>query len=115
LSSVDHTAICECRVTTNSMIREICIDLFDRATSMLSLTNYKLLWATLRSSPSSVSLLQSKKILIRNHTKTCKWAFFPIKILFYFILQDSPHQTNIKFIQISTSALAGTDHRDKLQ
>jgi hypothetical protein len=36
-------------------------------------------------------------------------------ILFYFILQDLPHQTNIKLIQISTSALAGTDHRDKLQ
>jgi hypothetical protein len=36
-------------------------------------------------------------------------------IYFYFILQDSPHQTNIKLIQISTSALAGTDHRDKLQ
>jgi hypothetical protein len=34
---------------------------------------------------------------------------------FIFILQDSPHQTNIKLIQISTSALAGTDHRDKLQ
>jgi hypothetical protein len=49
---------------------------------MLSLTNCKHLWATLRSSPSSVSqiLRQSKKILIRNHTKTCKWAFFPIKM-----------------------------------
>ena len=33
----------------------------------------------------------------------------------YFILQDSPHQTNIKLIQMSTSALPGTDHRDKLQ
>ena len=32
-----------------------------------------------------------------------------------FILPDSPHQTNIKLIQICTSALAGTDHRDKLQ
>ena len=38
-----------------------------------------------------------------------------IYFLFYFILQDLPHQTNIKLIQISTSALAGTDHRDKLQ
>jgi hypothetical protein len=36
-------------------------------------------------------------------------------IYFIFILQDLPHQTNIKLIQISTSALAGTDHRDKLQ
>jgi hypothetical protein len=34
---------------------------------------------------------------------------------FIFILQDLPHQTNVKLIQISTSALAGTDHRDKLQ
>jgi hypothetical protein len=58
-----------------------CIDIFDRATSMLSLTNCKHLWATLRSSPSSVSqiLRQSKKFLIQNHTKTCKWAFFPSK------------------------------------
>ena len=40
-----------------------------------------------------------------------------VSIFFFlnFILQDSPHQTNIKLIQISTSALAGTDHRDKLQ
>jgi hypothetical protein len=78
---VHHTAICECRVTT-SMIREVCIDIFDRATFMLSLTNCKHLWATLRSSPSSVSqiLRQSKKFLIRNNTKTCKWAFFPIKM-----------------------------------
>ena len=52
----DHTAaICEYRVTTNSMIREIGIDIFDRATSLLSLKNCKLLWATLRSSPSSVN------------------------------------------------------------
>jgi hypothetical protein len=36
-------------------------------------------------------------------------------LFIYFILQDSPHQTNIKLIQISTSALAGTDNRDKLQ
>jgi hypothetical protein len=72
---VHHTAICECRVTT-SIIREICIDISDRATSMLSLPNCKHHpWATLRSSPSSVSqiLRQSKIFLIQNHTKTCKW------------------------------------------
>ena len=37
---------------------------------------------------------------------------YNIYFYFIFILQDSPHQTNIKLIQISTSALAGTDHRD---
>jgi hypothetical protein len=34
-------------------------------------------------------------------------------ILFYFTRCAAPY--NIKLIQISTSALAGTDHRDKLQ
>jgi hypothetical protein len=60
---------------------EICIDIFDRATSMLSLTNCNLLWATLRSSRLALAKFYDnlKNFWYKTTLKLVSGSFFPSK------------------------------------
>jgi hypothetical protein len=95
--------------------REICIDIFDRATSMLLLTNCKLLWATLRSSLSSVSqiLRQSKKFFIRNHTKMLRWNLQMLSWKLHVRTSVSPRKS--PFIVFITPSILNKNGGDRLR